>query len=460
MTRIDTVVAVATAAGEGAVGIVRLTGPRALEIVERMFSSRSGRPLGEHAPRQLVLGSLAAGERGDMLDEVLAVFMPGPRSFTGEDVVELHAHGSPFILESIVQAALAGGAAPAGPGEFTRRAFLNGRLDLAQAEAVIDLIRARGEAPREAALRQLDGDVSRTIAVIDSHLLELSVPLEAALEFGDEEHIDLELDHDLLRETASHLQRLVGRSRKGQAVREGVLIVVTGRTNAGKSSIINRLSGSKRSIVTSEAGTTRDTVESTSEIAGFSVTFVDTAGFGPASGPAEREGMVRSRELLRRADILVAVFDLSRPFAQGDRDLLNEVSGTPCLAVLNKSDLAPRLERDLLAAELPDTPFLDISALTGEGFGEFRCALEDAIHRKWGPLSSGGGLLFNARHGGLLGSALAALARAEENLTSGGPPDLTAAELASARSALGEITGRTVSQDLLDDIFSQFCIGK
>lgn len=456
----ETVVAVATAAGEGAIGIVRLSGPDACAIAGSIFRSRGGKPFADAEPWRLVLGRIIDGQQGTAVDEVLAVRMPGPRSFTGEDLVEFHGHGSPFLLESIVQAAMAAGARPAGPGEFTRRAFLNGRLDLSQAEAVMDLIRARGERSREAALAQLDGGLSRKLRIIDDLLVRLSAPLEAAIEFGDEERIDLEFNMDLLQEAAGILQSLVGLAGQGRAAREGLLIVFSGKTNAGKSSIINRLSGSNRSIVTAEAGTTRDSVESPSHIDGFAVTYVDTAGFGDAAGPAEEEGMRRSREISRRADMVIPVFDISRPLEEPDHALVKEVSpGTP-FALLNKCDLEERLDRGALAPTLPDLPLLPVSALRGDGFDGLERRLAEVVHRRWCPSGTDDTLLANARHSDLLAEALASLQSVRDTVPSGGPIDLAAADLAGARSALGKITGRDVRGDLLDEIFSRFCIGK
>ncbi len=454
----STVVAIATAPGEGAIGIVRLGGPGAGRIASRIFQAR-GRSLLE--PWRLTLGRVRDPDSSADIDEVLAVFMPGPRSYTGEDMVEFHAHGGRVILEGIVRASLAAGARAAAPGEFTRRAFLRGKIDLAQAEAVIDLIRARTEGARTEALRQLDGTLSRKIGELRDEMTIIAARIEANLDFGDEEELgqDLALEEPVSR-IAGAVEKLLGGLAEGRTVREGLQVTFAGRPNVGKSSIINNLLDENRSIVTPYPGTTRDTVESRLLVEGTSLLLVDTAGISSATDPAEEEGVRRSREKFRTADLPVIVIDSSEPLQEEDRELLRDAADRSSLVILNKTDLPAAVDGKDVVGLSAESPLVRTSALTGAGIEDLHRALGEAARSGFDKRGSGDPLLTNVRHGEALGRTLAALRRSLEKLENGSSLDLIAEEIREALASLGEITGQTVTEEILDRIFSQFCIGK
>jgi len=454
----ETIVAIATAPGEGAIGIVRLSGPAAPAMTKKMF--RSGGGGGELLPYRLTLGHLCHPETGRAIDEVMTVFMPGPESYTGEDTIEIQAHGGRVVLARIVEAAVAAGARPAAPGEFTRRAFLNGRLDLSQAEAVIDLIRSRSTAAQEAALEQLGGGLSRAVQELREPLGNTAAEVEASIEFGEEEGLGRWPAVEVLARAAGKIRELLEGERTAKLLTQGLEVVLTGRTNVGKSSIINMLDNSSRSIVTSAPGTTRDTIDIPFILEGMSLLLVDTAGFGSPRDAAEEEGIRRSREKLSGGDASLVVLDSSEPLQESDRRLLRETEGRPSLVILNKRDLPGRTAVEEVRSLAGKRTVVEFSARTGKGLEVLRRALAETL-REIAPIEGGEhSILINARHTDSLRRALTALERARENVRQESPLDMLAADLRETLSALGEITGQTVTDDVLDRIFSSFCIGK
>jgi len=453
----STIAAIATAPGEGAIGIVRLSGPGAFTIVSRIFSSRKGRP---PEPWHLTLGRIRDPVRSEDIDEVLAVVMPGPRTYTGEDMVEFQAHGGRLILEGILQAVLASGARVAAPGEFTKRAFLSGRLDLTQAEAVIDLIRARSERARKEALRQLDGRLSQTLGQLKEALTVLSARIEAELDFAEESGLEGEIPADTIESAAGTLEELLSTVGKGRVLREGIQVTLSGRSNVGKSSIINVLIDEERSIVTPFPGTTRDTIESRLLVEGTAVLIVDTAGLGPAGEAVEEEGIRRSREKLQAADLAVIVIDSSVSLDKTDRETLRATALQPSLVVFNKIDLPEVADRGEVMDLTGERPLVQTSALTGAGMDDLHAAIGAAARKLLEGNSQEDPLITSSRHADALGRALAALRRAGREFEGSSTLDLIAAEVREALSALGEVTGETATEDILDRIFSQFCVGK
>lgn len=446
----DTIVAVASAPGRGGVGVLRLSGPQAPAIATRLAG-----PLPE--PRRAALRRFRDAA-GAPLDEGLVLHFPAPHSFTGEHVVELQGHGSPVALELLVAAAVACGARRARPGEFSERAFLNGRLDLAQAEAVADLIDAATAEAARAAQRSLDGELSRRVQAIDERLVELRVYVEGALDFSDED-VDWLADARLaakLDETRIQLDALLAQARQGRRLREGYTVALTGRPNVGKSTLMNRLAGADVAIVTEIAGTTRDVLREQLDLRGLPVTLVDTAGLREGGDAVEREGMRRARRALEQVELALFVVDARTGPTDEDRRLLTALpQALPCLLVQNKIDLAglaPRLD----AAAEPAQLFL--SAGSGAGLE----LLVDELHRRAGLHGPAGetGFSARARHVDALQHARLRLAAAALRLREGRLPELAAEELRAAHAALGEITGRFTSEDLLGRIFSSFCIGK
>jgi tRNA modification GTPase len=449
--RDDTICAPATAPGEGAVGIVRVSGPEALPLVAGLFTASSRRPLTE-APSHTVHHGHLADAAGEPIDEVLVVLMRGPRSYTREDVVEVQCHGGPAAVEAALAALTGAGARLAEPGEFTRRAFLNGRIDLTRAEAVLALISARTEAAHRIAGRQLAGALAERLAPVAEGLKALCAHLEAAIDFPDE---DIPAPPDLgerLTAARDALADLIARGRAGHLLQEGVRLAILGRPNVGKSSLLNRLLGYERAIVAEAAGTTRDVLEAELAVDGVRLIVQDTAGIRASVDPVEAEGVARSRRALQSADLALVVLDASDGITPEDEKLLIELAGRPALVAVNKCDLGP-------GASPPGLPAVRVSARTGEGLDALRSALRDAA-RGPGAVPLEHAFLTTLRQREALGRALDALERASAGLAEDRFPELVAADARQALDAVGEVTGETTTDDLLDAVFSRFCIGK
>ncbi|MFT3790474.1 MAG: tRNA uridine-5-carboxymethylaminomethyl(34) synthesis GTPase MnmE [Rudaea sp.] len=449
----DTIAAITTAAGAGGVGIVRVSGPRSREIARALT--------GNVPPPRKVHFSTFRDADGTVLDRGLALHFAAPNSYTGEDVLELHAHGSPVVLDLVLRRALALGARPARPGEFSERAYLNGKLDLAQAEAVADLIASGSEAAARAAMRSLEGDFSRAVQTLFEALVRLRAWLEAALDFPEEDFTDQEQDFlsapQLLEQLAA-LQTgtadLLRAARRGVVLRDGLHVVIVGRPNAGKSSLLNALAQSERAIVTPVAGTTRDVLRETVNLDGIGLTLVDTAGLHESNDLVEAEGIRRARAELARADVALLVTDDEH--AGMDRELLRECSdATARLIVRNKIDLravAPSQWID----DFGETQ-IALSAHTGAGLDLLRTELARLAGRGEG---THGAFSARRRHVDALVRVAEHLQRAQTHLTVAHAGELAAEELRQAQRSLGEITGEYSSDDLLGAIFSTFCIGK
>lgn len=460
MTQADTIAAIATPPGTGGIGIVRASGPGAERIGRALFRpSKTSNPLLSH---RLSHGKIVCPTTGRILDEVLLVFMRAPRSFTGEDTLEIHCHGGPLILEEVLTAVLRAGARPAEPGEFTRRAFLNGRLDLAQAEAVQEMITARSQRGLDLALGHLRGDLSRSIGELRAALLDVLALLEAEIDFQEEDGVEASPRDallDRLRDIAARIGGLTASYGEGRMAREGARVVITGKANAGKSSLFNRLLGEDRAIVTPHAGTTRDFIEEGASIRGVPVRYVDTAGIRAARDPAEREGIDRVWRQAAAADVVVILLDGSVPFAPEDRDIVAANRDRNVVVAMNKSDLPAVLREDSLPGEIAGREILRVSARTGEGIPALREAVFAALGRAAGA-SRSEAVLTNLRHKVALERSCASLRAAEQGLSGGLSPEFAAFDLREALGALGEVTGQTIGEEVLDRIFSTFCIGK
>lgn len=454
----DTIAAIATAVGEAGIGIVRVSGPQALAVADRLFRGTRGRPLASAAAGTVHHGWIMVD--GQAVDEVLATVFRAPQSYTREDVVEFSGHGGLVSVRQVLHAVVAAGARLAEPGEFTKRAFLHGRLDLAQAEAVLGLIQAAHEAAQTAMLDQLRGGLSTVLRAARERLLTVRAHLEVSVDFPGEEHAawsPAEVQTQLA-EAARQVERLVGSAARGHAQMGGTVTVICGRPNVGKSSLFNAMLKRDRAIVTPVPGTTRDTIEELVMLQGIPVRLVDTAGLAEPSDAVEAAGMARSHEALQVGDVALWVLDGSEPLTSQDLAVADRLHHQRAIAALNKSDLPQRLAVDQLRAAVPHIPIVPVAARASQGIEALEAALVGLIQRA--PAEPGGPLVTSARQADALRRAAAALQRAQAAVVGQRSPELVAADVQEALDQLGVITGETATDDLLDAVFSQFCIGK
>jgi tRNA modification GTPase len=469
----DTIAAVATPPGTGGIGTIRISGTQALPILRALFVRPSGRPLAANRPppaHHLLYGYIRDPATGERVDEVLAAYMPAPHSYTREDVVEFDSHGGPAPLQRILGLTLRQGARPANPGEFTLRAFLHGRLDLAQAEAVLDVINARTQAGLRAAVDQLGGRLSTRVRDFRARLLRVLAHLEAEIDFPEDDVPPSDVT-PLLAPLLDEIRALSAEAESGMLIRQGVRTALIGRPNAGKSSLLNALLRADRAIVTPIPGTTRDTLEETAGLGGVPFVLVDTAGITETADLVEQLGIERSRAAAERADLVLLVIDAAQPLTPADRAALHSVldargpgaAGTDLrdrlLVVLNKSDLPAHVTAGEVAVLLPGVPLVHASAATIGGVAELESAM---VARVLGGRSTRSDvpLVTNVRHRDALLQAAEHLAGALSAARAGTPAAFVAVDIHAALAALGTITGETVGEDLLDVIFREFCIGK
>jgi tRNA modification GTPase len=446
----DTIVAIATPPGRGGIGVVRISGPDA----HRLACALTGRSRGLE-PRRATLARVRSAFPSSDLDQVVATYFAAPRSYTGEDVVELSAHGSPVVLRSIVQAAMDAGARLAEPGEFTLRAFLNGRIDLMQAEAVADLIDAVTPLQARTAFDQLQGTLTRTIAEIDAMLFDLVARLEASVDFPEEGYHFIEPASVVrgLDAVISRTGALLADARRGRLVREGLQIAIVGRPNVGKSSLFNALAGSARAIVTDIPGTTRDMVSETIDLAGLRVTLVDTAGLRETVDPIESEGVRRTGLAAGVADLILIVADVSEPLQAADLAIFSQYTDNKRLIVASKSDVRPAWSR---------SEAIPVSVVTGEGLDNLRSRILEAIGCPAAEISERPEIT-NVRHVALVDRAHRALTAARSAVVAEGgslSEEFVLADLEVARQALEEVAGKRTPDDVLTHIFERFCVGK
>lgn len=454
----QTIAAIATPPGVGGIGIIRISGGEALHVLQRVFCPAAGDET-VFAPRRLYLGRVQ-NTVGEALDQALAVYMPAPHSYTGEDVAEIQCHGGYVVCREILAAVLAAGAVPAEPGEFTARAFINGKMSLDQAEAVIDLIEAKSAEALKISERQLDGSLQREIAALADQLLSMLAELELLIDYPDEaaeppaERLAAEL-----QAACDTVRRLLAQAREGRLYREGALTAIVGPANAGKSTLLNALLEEERSIVTPIPGTTRDTVEEYYVLSGLPLKLVDTAGIRATDDPVEQAGIARSKRALSQADLILLVLDAAAPLDAFWRGLIAENAARPLLLLLNKCDTAAP---DKLAAEIaalaPGAQVLPISAKLGKGLDTVKQAAREML------LSSGGGEqlsgLINERQRAALSRAEEALSQAAAGLMLCFDAELLSVDLQTAWQALAEISGQAAADDIIERVFSRFCLGK
>lgn len=456
----DTIAAIATAPGTGGIGIIRLSGPEALSLLRLHFLPyNSSAAFTSH---RLYYGTVITA-RGQVLDEALAVYMQAPHTYTREDVVEFHCHGSYVVLQEVLRVLLESGARPAEPGEFTKRAFLAGRIDLTRAEAVVDLLQAQTEKSAHLAVHQLQGALYEHLQGIREGLIHILALLEVAIDFPDDDVEIVQHDEVLARlqsQVLDPLTQLLAMADQGRIIRDGIKVVLAGQPNVGKSSLLNTLLQEERALVTPLPGTTRDTIEERFTLHGIPVHLIDTAGIRPHEDAVEALGIERARQKVQQADLVLFLVDASTGLAEAEWELYDSLRDKPHLVVMNKRDLASGERINDLRDRFPGTPVVAISAKHQEGIQELLEVIYAQVIGEGAELYEQMTCAPNTRHRSILTKTLAACTSLEAAMRQRAPVDLLAVEVQSALDYLGDITGLTTADEVLDLVFSQFCIGK
>ncbi|MGM7637459.1 tRNA uridine-5-carboxymethylaminomethyl(34) synthesis GTPase MnmE [Bacillus sp. Hm123] len=458
----DTIAAISTPMGEGAIAIVRLSGDEAIAIADQVFKSPNGKRLTEVDSHTIHYGHLIDPKTGQVVEEVMLSLMKGPKTFTREDVVEINCHGGLVSVNRGLQLVLNQGARLAEPGEFTKRAFLNGRIDLSQAEAVMDLIRAKTDRAMNVALNQMEGRLSKLIRKLRQEILEILAHVEVNIDYPEYDDVE-EMTHRVLLEKSTHVKseidKLLRTSEQGKILREGLSTVIIGRPNVGKSSLLNALVHENKAIVTDIPGTTRDVIEEYVNVRGVPLRLVDTAGIRETEDIVERIGVERSRQVLKEADLILLVLNYSDLLTMEDENLFEAVSGMDVIVIVNKTDLEQKIDMDRVRALAHDKQLVTTSLLEEQGIDE----LEESISSLFfsGSIeASDMTYVSNSRHIALLHQALTSITDAIENTEMGTPIDIVQIDLTRTWELLGEIIGESVHESLIDQLFSQFCLGK
>ena len=456
--RTDTIAAIATAMSSSGIGIIRISGDEAVGIVDRIFSMKNGKKLSDMPTHTIHYGHIKDGD--EVIDEVMVVLMRAPKSYTKEDTVEIDCHGGVYVMKRVLETVIKYGARPAEPGEFTKRAFLNGRIDLAQAESVIDIIHAKNEFALKSSEQQLSGSLSAAVRKVREKLLHEIAFIESALD--DPEHISLDGYPERLRETLQpiemELEASIGTFDNGRIMTEGIKTVILGKPNAGKSSLMNVLLGEERAIVTEIAGTTRDTLEENIRLRGLSLNLIDTAGIRETEDIVEKIGVERARKIADEADLILYVVDGSRELDENDRQILDLIRGRKVIVLLNKTDLEPVLTEEALR-EACGQEVIPVSAKEQQGIDR----LEEKIQTMFlqGNLNFNDQvMLTNVRHKTAMEQALKSLRLVETSIDNAMPEDFFSIDLMDAYEHLGTILGESLEEDLVNEIFSHFCMGK
>ena len=456
----DTIAAIATPVGQAGIGIIRMSGPESLEIARKVFKPKV--PQSSLKSHRLVMGYVCDPESGNIIDEVLLSHMAAPNSYTREDVVEINSHSGYTLLFKILAILTKLGARVAEPGEFTKRAFLNGRIDLSQAEAVVDLMNARSERGLHLAARQIQGSIKKDIDVLREKAIHILANAEAAIDFPEDdlEHLFRDEGSQFIEQNLIQPIHTLIQAHAGRIWVDGIHTVIVGRVNSGKSSLLNRLLNEQRAIVTDIPGTTRDVIESTFNIAGIPIRIMDTAGLREVKDEVERLGIHLTREKTAQADLLLVVVDRSRPLNGDDMDILNQCENKKALVVINKIDLPVAPGFTDKADLLKRFKTVEISALTGKGIDRLKEAIQDTILSDDALSVSTSHAVPNLRHRQALKAAEECFQNAGTKAKNSAPMEIVAFELRTGLDILGEITGQTINDEILDSIFSQFCLGK
>lgn len=459
---LDTIAAISTPMGEGAIAIVRLSGVEAIKIADKLFRGVGKKSLKDMGTHTIHYGHLVDPKNDELIEEVMVSVMKGPNTFTKEDVVEINCHGGIVSVNRVLQLVLNSGARLAEPGEFTKRAFLNGRIDLSQAEAVMDLIRAKTDRAMNVALGQLEGRLSKLIHKLRQEILETLAHVEVNIDYPEYDDVE-EMTHKLLKEKAAYvqgeIQKILQTSHQGKILREGLSTVIVGRPNVGKSSLLNSLVHENKAIVTDIPGTTRDVIEEYVNVRGVPLRLLDTAGIRETEDIVERIGVERSRQVLKEADLILLVLNFADTFTKEDENLFKVVEGMDVIVIVNKTDLPQQIDMEKVKELASHHKLVTTSLLEEQGVEE----LEEAIAALFfaGSIESGDlTYVSNNRHIALLNQALYSIEEAIEGVEMGTPIDIVQIDLTRTWELLGEITGDSVHENLIDQLFAQFCLGK
>ncbi len=456
--RTDTIAAISTAMTPSGIGIVRISGPDAFQTADKVYRGKKGKKLSEQKSHTVHYGYIV--DKGETIDEVLVLLMRGPHSYTGEDTVEIDCHGGVLVMRKILETVIQNGARPAEPGEFSKRAFLNGRMDLSQAEAVIDIINSKNDYALKSSVSQLRGSVQKKISDLRNKIVYETAFIESALD--DPEHISLEGYPERLDITAKEILQeilhLISTADNGKRLKEGIRTVILGKPNAGKSSLLNVLAGEERAIVTDIAGTTRDILEEQIQLGGISLNILDTAGIRSTEDVVEKIGVDRAKSSARDADLIIYVADASLPLDENDYEIIRMIQDRKAVVLLNKTDLTTVLQKEDIQ-KLTDKTTIEISAKEETGLEELEQVLKEMFYQ--GEISFNDEVyITNARHKAALSDAAESIKKVIESIENGLPEDFYTIDLMDAYESLGSITGETTGEDLVNEIFSKFCMGK
>ena len=454
----DTIAAVATAYGEGGIGIIRISGEKSLDILEEIFEFHG---IEEIVNRRMTYGKIVDRDNGQTIDEVLAVYMKGPATYTAEDVVEINCHGSTVSLRKTLSLVLRKGARLAEPGEFTKRAFLNGRIDLSQAEAVIDVVKAKTDKSFDVALSQLEGGLSSYIRDIRQNLLDLLVDITVNIDYPDEDIEEITYDklEINIKQIGDMIEKLLSTASSGRMIREGIRVAIAGKPNVGKSSLMNGLLRETRAIVTEIPGTTRDTIEEALSIRNIPVYLIDTAGIRETSDKVEKLGIEKSKEAFNNADFIIFIMDGSEEISSEDEEIIEYLKERKCLVLINKKDLEQKIDSVQIKNMLPNSQIIKTSLINGDGIEEIENAIEELVYG--GEITQSESMMVNnVRHINLLTDSCNSLEDALQMAVNREALDFIEIDVKNAYELTGEIIGESVNDDIINEVFARFCLGK